>query len=59
MALAKGNISYLLEIAAKGIDEAIRTDDALASGVNLYQGQITNQGLAESLELPFTDLKVK
>ncbi|MQS76481.1 alanine dehydrogenase [Companilactobacillus halodurans] len=57
MALAKGNIDYLLEIADKGIDQAIMDDDALASGVNIYEGKVTNKGLADSLDVPFTDLK--
>ena len=58
MALAAGNLKYLLEIADKGIVNAIKEDDALASGVNLYEGQITNQGLASSLDLPYTELNV-
>ncbi|CAJ1185868.1 alanine dehydrogenase [Companilactobacillus paralimentarius DSM 13238 = JCM 10415] len=58
MALAKGNLSYLLEIADKGINEAIKTDKALASGVNLFEGKVTNKGLADSLDLPYTELSV-
>lgn len=56
MALAAGNIDYLLEIADKGIDQAIKTDDALASGVNIYEGKVTNKGLADSLDLPYSEL---
>lgn len=59
MALAAGNLNYLLEIADKGIDGAIQSDEALASGVNLYEGQVTNKGLADSLELPYTELTAK
>ncbi|XRF77264.1 alanine dehydrogenase [Pediococcus acidilactici] len=56
MALAAGNLDYILEIADKGIEGAIKEDKALASGVNLYEGKVTNKGLADSLDLPYTDL---
>lgn len=58
MALAAGNLDYLLEIADKGIDEAIKTDEALRSGVNLYEGKVTNKGLADSLDLPYSELTI-
>ena len=56
MALAAGNLDYLLEIADKGIDEAIKSDESLKSGVNVYEGKVTNKGLADSLDLPYTEL---
>lgn len=56
LALASGNIPYLLAIATQGIDQAIMADPALSSGVNLYHGKITNQSLANSLSQPFTPL---
>lgn len=56
MALAQGNLPYLLEIADKGIDAAIREDESLRSGVNVYKGDVTNKGLADSLNLPYTEL---
>lgn len=56
MALAAGNIPYLLEIGEKGIDDAIKSNEALASGINLYKGQVTNQGLADSLDLSYKEL---
>lgn len=58
MALAAGNLDYLLEIADQGIEAAGKNDPALASGINLYEGKITNQGLADSLNLPYTELKL-
>lgn len=58
MALAAGNLDYLLEIADQGIKAAGKNDPALASGINLYEGKITNQGLADSLNLPYTELKL-
>lgn len=56
MALAAGNLQYLLEIAENGIAKAMQLDPALASGVNIYEGKVTNKGLADSLNLPYTNL---
>ncbi|WP_099974199.1 alanine dehydrogenase [Lactobacillus terrae] len=56
MALAKGNIDYILEIASKGIVDAIKTDPALASGINIYNGNVTNSGLAGSVDQTYVDL---
>lgn len=58
MALAAGNLSYLLEIANKGIDGAIKTDGALRSGVCVYKGKVTNKGLADSLDMLYTELSL-
>ncbi|MEL5938880.1 alanine dehydrogenase [Tetragenococcus halophilus] len=58
MALAAGNLKYLLEIANKGFDKAVKSDPALASGVNLYKGKITNEGLGKSLDLPYEKLNI-
>ena len=56
LALASGNISYLLEIVEKGLDQAIKDDEALMSGINIYQGKVTNKGLADSLNYDFTEI---
>ena len=57
MALAEGNIEYLLSISKKGLVSAIKESDSLGSGVNLYQGQITYENLGKTLDLPFKNLK--
>jgi Alanine dehydrogenase len=56
LALAVGNIKYLMEIAKDGIDKSIKEDESLASGVNVYEGKVTNKGLAGSLDLDYEDL---
>ncbi|WP_125763041.1 alanine dehydrogenase [Companilactobacillus hulinensis] len=56
LALAVGNIKYLQEIVENGLDKAIEKDDALASGVNVYHGEVTNKGLADSLNLDYSEL---
>ena len=57
MVLAAGNIDFLSEISNKGIEQAIKENPVLASGVNIYQGHITNQGLAESHDMPYEKLE--
>ena len=56
MALALGNIEYLLEISKKGIAQAIKDNPVLASGVNIYRGHITNEGLAQSHDMKYEAL---
>ncbi|EKI4591602.1 alanine dehydrogenase [Staphylococcus pseudintermedius] len=56
MVLAAGNINFLSEISNKGIERAIQDNPVLASGVNIYQGHITNQGLAQSHDMPYEKL---
>ncbi|HZD79635.1 MAG TPA: alanine dehydrogenase [Actinomycetota bacterium] len=55
-ALTNVTLPYALSIAALGLEEAARRDPALALGVNVYQGQVTNAGVAEAHSLPFTEL---
>lgn len=57
MALAKGNITYLLDIATKGIKLAMSESDSLVTGINLYQGEITFESLGETLDLPFKSVE--
>ena len=56
MALAQGNIDYILEICDKGLEQAIKDNEALSTGVNIYQGQVTNQGLATSHDLDYKEI---
>jgi len=55
-ALTNVTLPYALEIAANGLEEAVRSDRALAHGVNVYAGQVTNQGVAEANDLAFVPL---
>jgi alanine dehydrogenase len=45
-ALTNATLSYALEIADKGLIEALRADPALARGLNTYQGAVTHEGVA-------------
>jgi alanine dehydrogenase len=55
-ALTNVTIPYAVEIANEGLEHAIRNDAALALGVNVYGGQVTNAGVAEAHGIPTTPL---
>ncbi|MED3144874.1 alanine dehydrogenase, partial [Bacillus thuringiensis] len=57
MALANGNIEYLLAISKDGLEIAIQNKSSLASGVNVYKGIITYENLGMTLGLDFKELK--
>jgi alanine dehydrogenase len=56
LALTNATISYVLEIANKGFRAAVAEDEALALGVNAYNGHCTYPAVAEALGLPYTPL---
>ena len=45
-ALTNVTLPYVVAIADHGLDEAVRADPALALGVNVFGGAITNDGVA-------------
>ncbi len=47
IALSKGNISYLLDIAEKGLENAIKNDENLAGGISIYKGSVTQKGISD------------
>lgn len=55
-ALTNVTIPYAVEIAGRGLEEAVRDDRALARGVNVYRGHVTNAGVAEAHGLEATPL---
>jgi alanine dehydrogenase len=55
-ALTNVTLPYALDIAGKGLEEAVRADPALAGGVNVYQGTITNEGVASAHGMEFAAL---
>lgn len=48
IALTNATIRYGLEIAAKGLEEACKSNKAIALGVNTYDGKITCKNVADS-----------
>jgi alanine dehydrogenase len=55
-ALTNVTLPYALAIADHGLEEALRADPALALGVNVYGGHVTNAGVAEAHGLPLVTL---
>jgi alanine dehydrogenase len=53
-ALTNVTMPHVLEIATLGLEGAVRADPALALGVNIYRGRITNAGVAEAHGLEAT-----
>ena len=56
-ALTNVTIPYALQIADLGVEAAVRRDEALAKGVNVYQGELTSQPVAEAHQLDWRPLE--
>ncbi len=52
IALTNATLPYAIKLANKGID-AIREDEALKKGLNIFQGKITYKHVAEAFNLPY------
>ncbi len=50
-ALSNATLPYVVKLAGMGIEAAVRSDPALALGVNTCEGQITYPGVAEAFGL--------
>jgi alanine dehydrogenase len=56
-ALTNATLPYVLEIADLGLREAVAGDPALAKGVNVLDGKLTYEAVAEAHDLEFTPLE--
>src|SRR5207245_9581953 len=50
-ALSNVTLPYVLQLAKKGLDRAVGENTALAQGVNIRQGRVTNQAVAATFGL--------
>src|SRR5205807_7435566 len=50
-ALTNVTLPYVLQLAKKGLDRAIGENTALAQGVNIRQGRVTNPAVAQTFGL--------
>ncbi len=57
-ALTNVTIKYALEIAQKGFNGALASSEALRKGLNVYQGKIAHQAVAEALSMPFHKFEI-
>ena len=55
-ALTNATLPYALALARKGFAGAIREDPAIAKGVNVHEGRVTNRPVAEAHGLEYTSL---
>lgn len=53
LALNNATLPYVLKLAGKGVDQALKTDIHLRNGLNVYQGCITVEAVAEAHNLPY------
>ncbi len=51
-ALTNVTLPYVLLLARQGLEQGIRQNAALAQGINIKQGQITNPAVAETFQQP-------
>jgi alanine dehydrogenase len=54
LALSNVTLPYALELAGKGLEAACKADKSLALGVNVLNGKVTYQAVAEAFGLPYT-----
>lgn len=50
-ALTNVTLPYVLQLANKGLEKATKENNALSQGVNIKQGKVTNQAVAETFGL--------
>src|SRR5205814_2612801 len=51
-ALTNGTLPYVLQLAKKGLERAVKENAALAHGVNIHHESVTNPAVAETFRLP-------
>ena len=49
-------LPYVLQLANKGLERAVKENPALAEGVNVRKGEVTNPAVAETFDLPLVVL---
>lgn len=55
-ALTNATLPYILDVADHGVEGAARANPGLAKGVNVVDGKVTYQPVAEATGTPYTDL---
>ncbi|MBE5935628.1 MAG: alanine dehydrogenase [Lachnospiraceae bacterium] len=56
IALTNATLSYGLQIANLGLEEAVKVNSAIATGVNFYEGKCTNKNVAKALGYTYNEL---
>ena len=55
-ALTNATLPHVVELAEKGLENAVREDPLLAKGVNVYKGSVVYEPVAEALSIEYTPL---
>jgi alanine dehydrogenase len=55
-ALTNVTLPYALDVANRGLEDAVRANPALSHGVNVYAGEVANMGVAEAHAFAFAPL---
>ncbi|MCD5002560.1 alanine dehydrogenase [Enterococcus saccharolyticus] len=55
-ALSNATLAFAKKLADTPLEQLIKEDSAIASGVNTYQGHLVHSAIAADLDLPFTQL---
>lgn len=53
LALTNATLPYAVEIASKGYEKAIKTNNEIKLGLNVIDGKITYKGVADAFGLPY------
>lgn len=56
-ALTNATLPYVLKLANLGYEEALRRDDSLRKGLNVFKGKLVCKPVAESLGLEYTPIE--
>lgn len=56
MALTNATLPYVLEMANKGYERAMKENPEIARGINLIRGEVVNRAVAESLGMSYTHI---
>ncbi|MBF2779783.1 alanine dehydrogenase [Staphylococcus saprophyticus] len=57
IALNNATLPYVQQLASKGYLKAVQDNHALSLGLNTINGELTNKGVAEALNLSYTDIE--
>jgi alanine dehydrogenase len=57
IALTNATLPYAIKLAGMGWKAACKGDEALKKGLNIIDGKVVYQGVAEAFNLPYTDVE--
>jgi alanine dehydrogenase len=57
VALTNSTLPYVMRIADQGLELAARSDPALARGINVYEGKVANEAVAEATGLSYVPIE--